>query len=135
MGWRERFPDEATCTRCLEVRDTANLDRLFWCRECRGKARGRAKRRGWTVGGFAGVLLAGYIWLVIEPSSLILGGWIATVVAAFWLISRIGREVSYGVERYRNRRAVDASPPTETPSDSEGDQDPENPFGWRTNRN
>jgi len=135
MSWRDRFPDRATCVRCLETRDITDLDRLFWCHECRGKARERARRKGWIWGVASAGFLAVYIWLVIQPSSLILGGWIATVVAALWLIARIAREVLYGVERYRNRRAVEATPPTGAPEgEAEEDGDPENPFGWRRNR-
>ena len=135
MSWRDRFPDRATCVRCLETRDITDLDRLFWCHRCREKARERAKRKGWIWGGAAAAFLAVYIWLVIEPSSLILGGWIATVVAALWLVSRIAREILFGIMRYRNRRAGEATPPTGPPeSESGGDGDPENPFGWRRNR-
>lgn len=136
MSWRERFPDRATCVRCLESRDLTDLDRLFWCHECREKARERAKGKGWLWGGAAGAGLALYIWLFIRPSSLILGGWIATVLVALWLVARIARELIYGVMRYRNRRAVEATPPSEAlETDSDGDPDPpENPFGWRRNR-
>lgn len=135
MSWRDRFPDRATCVRCLQTRDTTDLDRLFWCSECREKARERAKRKSWVWGAGAAALVALYIWGVVRPSSMILGAWIATVVAALWLVARIAREVLYGVMRYRNRRAVEATPPTEAPDDErDQDTDPENPFGWRRNR-
>lgn len=115
VSWRDRFGDSGTCVRCLRERDITDLDRLFWCRECRERARERAARGGWLTGGGAAGALALWIWVVIRPSTLILGGWIASVVAAFWLISRIAREIHYGVARYRNRRAVDAVPPVEDP--------------------
>ena len=115
MSWRDRFPDEITCVRCLRTRDSTDLDRLFWCRECRESARKRASLWGWVVGGVSAALLALYIWLVIRPSTLIIGGWVATVGACLWLMSRIGREVVFGVMRFRNRRAVEARPPTERP--------------------
>jgi hypothetical protein len=54
----------------------------------------------WAGLGLAG-LLALYIWLIVKPSDLVLGGWIATVVAAFWLGSKMAREVAFGVIRAR----------------------------------
>ncbi|HZD03290.1 MAG TPA: hypothetical protein VE173_00180, partial [Longimicrobiales bacterium] len=112
-------PDQVTCVRCLEVRDQSELDRLLWCDLCRNRARARATRRGWIAGTVLAGLLALWIWLVIRPSDLVIGGWVATVVATFWIGSRIAREIAYGVERYRNRRAVEAVPPSD-PSLPEG---------------
>jgi hypothetical protein len=91
VTWRDRYPDEVTCIRCLEVRDVMELDRLLWCDRCP------------------------YVWLVIRPTDLVIGGWVATVVAAVWIGSKVGREIAYGTMRYRNRGAVDASPPVEPP--------------------
>lgn len=116
-AWRSRFPDTTTCVRCLQQKELEDLDRLLWCRECREKARERAAFWGWVVGGIFAALLALWIWFYIQPSSLIIGGWIATVVAAFWISGRAAREVAYGVMRYRNRKAADAFPPTEPPSE------------------
>lgn len=110
--WRDRYPEEVTCIRCLEVRDQLDVDRLLWCQECRQKARHRAKRWGWASGLLAATALAFWILIEVEPTRLI-GGWIATVVASFWLGSRIGTEVAYGIDRYQNRRAVEAHPPNE----------------------
>lgn len=126
LSWRDRYGDTATCVRCLEEKDINDLDRLFWCRECRARARERAKRGGWIAGAVAAGLLALWIWIWVRPSTLILGGWIASVVAAFWLIARIGREVHYGAARFRSRRAVDAMPPAAPPpsSDSESEESP-----------
>jgi hypothetical protein len=64
------------------------------------------------VGVTAAAALALWIWLVIQPSDLVLGGWLATVVAAGWIGAKVGREVLYGAERFRNRRAIDAPPPS-----------------------
>lgn len=125
VNWRDRFGETATCVRCLQEKDTTDLDRLFWCRECRDRARERAKSRGWQAGGVLAGFLAVWIWVVIRPSTLILGGWIATVAAAFWLLSRIAREIHYGVARYRNQRAVEATPPVVPPgTDSESEESP-----------
>jgi len=57
------------------------------------------------------VVLALWIWLYIQPSDLVIGGWIATVVAALWVGARVGREIAYGVMRFNNYKAVEAVPP------------------------
>jgi hypothetical protein len=114
VSWRDRYGEEVTCVRCLEVRDTTAVDRLLWCEACRARARARAARLGWLAGLAGAALLAAWIWLVIEPTDLVLGGWIATVVAAAWIGSKVARELAYGAMRFRNRRAVDAVPPAES---------------------
>lgn len=112
VSWRDRYSEEATCVRCLEVHPTDDLDRLLWCPACRRRAARRATRWGWLGGIVLATLLSGWILLYIRPSrDLVFGGWIATVVAALWIGSKVVREMAYGVERYRNRRAVDATPP------------------------
>jgi hypothetical protein len=108
--WRERYPDRVTCVRCLELRDQMELDRLLWCEGCRARARRRAARLGWSVGALGALVLGLWIVVSVKPDRLI-GGWIATVVAAFWIGSKIASEIAYGVDRYRNRRAVEAIPP------------------------
>ncbi len=113
-AWRSRFPEVVTCVRCLREKDTLEVDRLMWCKDCRAAARRRAAWWGWGVGGVAAAGLALWIWLVVRPSALVRGGWIATVVAAFWLVGRLARELAYGLMRYRNRKAVEAVPPGPT---------------------
>lgn len=110
-AWRSRFPDRATCVRCLEKKDLDGMDRMLWCEECRAAARARAGVWGWGVGVVAAVSLALWIWLYIEPSDLVIGGWIATVIAALWVGARVGREIAYGVMRFTNRKAAEAVPP------------------------
>ena len=111
-AWKSRFPDMATCVRCLEEKDVEEMDRLLWCESCREAARSRAGVWGWTTGAILAVVLAVWIWLVVEPSSdLIIPGWIATVVAALWIGSRVGKEIAYGVFRFSNRKAAEAVPP------------------------
>lgn len=117
MSWRDRFPEEVTCVRCLEVRETRELDRLLWCERCRNESRRQATLLGYGVGALIATLLALWIWLVVQPSDLVLGGWIATVVAALWVGARVSREVIYGIMRFRNRRAAHATPPAAPPAD------------------
>lgn len=110
-AWKSRFPDLTTCVRCLEEKDLDEMDRLLWCAECREAARRHAGLWGWGFGTLLAVGLALWIWLVVQPSNIIIGGWVATVVAALWIGSRVGREVAYGVIRFQNRKAVEAVPP------------------------
>ncbi|MDH5760080.1 MAG: hypothetical protein OEZ65_10870 [Gemmatimonadota bacterium] len=117
--WRDRFPDAATCVRCLEERDVMRLDRLLWCDECRFLARNRAAWWGWIVGLAFGACVAGYIWLILRPTDLVISGWVATVVASVWIGSKVGREIVYGAMRFRNARAVEAVPPVLPPVDGD----------------
>lgn len=110
-AWRSRYPERATCVRCLQERDLDEMDRLLWCEECRDVARRRAAAWGWLAGVLFAAGLALWIWLVIQPSDLVIGGWIATVVAALWIMSRVGREIAYGAMRFTNRKAAEARPP------------------------
>jgi hypothetical protein len=109
--WRDRYPDEVTCVRCLEVYEQEYLDRLLWCDDCRASARRRAGRWGWLGGLAFGAIVALYVWIAIRPSDLVIGGWIGTVVAAIWIGSKIGSEIAYGAMRFKNARAVEAVPP------------------------
>lgn len=112
--WRDRFPEEVTCVRCLEVQPLVDVDRLLWCNDCCASARNRAAWWGWL-----GVLIFGgaislYIWIVIRPTDLVIGGWFGTVAMAMWLGAKACREIVYGIMRFSNGRAVDAVPPSLT---------------------
>jgi len=112
VDWRERFPEDVTCVRCLEVRPVQELDRLLWCEECLIAARRRSAIRGWAAGAALMVLLGLYIVFVIRPDfSLIPSAWVATLVVALYLGSRVARELFYGYERISNRKAAEAEPP------------------------
>ncbi len=115
FSWRDRYPEQVTCVRCLQVKDTVEVDRLLWCDDCQSAAKSRAAFWGWLGGFVIAAALAAYIWVAIQPSDLILKLWAVIPIAALWLGGRIVREVVYGVERYRNRRAVDAFPPSRDP--------------------
>ena len=110
-AWRSRFPDQATCVRCLREKDLDEMDRLLWCEACRESARERARIWGWVIGFVLAVCLALWIWFFIQPSNLVIGGWIATVVASLWVGARVAREIAYGVFRFTNRKAAEAVPP------------------------
>lgn len=115
-AWRDGTPDDtAPCLVCGEVKDLMALDRLLWCEECRFAARERAAWWGWGQGLVLGAAVAAYVFLVIRPTDLVMGGWIATVVAAVWIGARLGREIAYGVMRFTSTRpagpGAEASPP------------------------
>lgn len=113
--WRDRYPDEVTCVRCLEVHDQMQLDRLLWCDRCRTRARERASWWGWAGGIAFGIALGIYIQVVIRPTDLVIGGWVATLVAAVWIGQKVAREIVYGAMRFKNARAVEAAPPVLPP--------------------
>ena len=82
--WRDRYPEDvATCIRCLEVKDLMEMDRLLWCEECRHRARERAAWWGWLMGLVFAGFVAAYVFLVVRPSDLVIGGWIATIAFMF----------------------------------------------------
>jgi hypothetical protein len=112
VTWRDRYPDEVTCVRCLVVQDQARLDRMLWCVDCRRRARERASWLGWLGGLAFGACVAAYVWFVIQPTDLVVGGWLATVAAAIWIGQKVARDLFYGIMRFRNARAVDAIPPS-----------------------
>ena len=91
------------CARCREPRSARELDRNLWCEFCVSEGRRIAARTGHLLGGVLALGLAAWIWLVQKPSDLVIGGWVATVVAAFWFGSRVCREISFGAQRYKHR--------------------------------
>lgn len=99
--WRDNLGEEVPCAHCGEVRDSTDLDRLLWCTTCVTRTRDRASRIGWMAGGTLALGLGLWIWTAVRPSDLVLGGWIATLVAAAWLGSKLAREIAFGVFRYR----------------------------------
>lgn len=115
MTWETNDSDEAACVRCLEMKPRPDLDRLLWCEACREAARARATSQGWVVGLVVAVILALWIWLYIQPSDLVIGGWIGTVLAAGYLSARMAREVLHATARIGNRPAVEAVPPGQEP--------------------
>ncbi len=102
---------EATCRRCRQTKPRQDLDRLLWCEACVAKAHARAVSQSWYVGLVVAVVLALWIWLYIQPSNLVIGGWIGTVVGALYVSSRVAREVIYAVARIRGGPDVEAVPP------------------------
>ena len=112
VSWRDRYPAEVTCVRCLDVVDQLSLDRMLWCVDCRRRARDRASWWGWLGGFLFAGALGLYVWFAVRPTDLVVGGWAGTLVAAVWIGQKVARELVYGAMRFRNARAVEAMPPT-----------------------
>ena len=110
--------DETACVRCLRQEDKADLDRLLWCGDCRVTARAVAGRWGWVSGAAVAAFLSGWIWLVVQPD-LLIGAWVGTVVASFWLGAKVAREVIYGALRLINAPTVEAVSHSEHPPEDE----------------
>ena len=104
MGIRDSIADEIQCSRCGELRDRSDVDRLLWCVGCRTRARLIAARRARIAATALAVIVAGYIWGIIRPTDVVIGGWIATVIAAYWIGGKLAREVFYGIERSNRKR-------------------------------
>jgi hypothetical protein len=51
------------------------------------------------------VILTLWIWLFVQPSNLVIGGWVGTVLAAFYVTARVAREVLLAAARMRSRPA------------------------------
>lgn len=47
--------------------------------------------------------LALWILFVQQPSRMLIGGWLGAVLATLWLGGRAGRELAYGILRFRGR--------------------------------
>ena len=104
MGFRDSITDEIHCSRCGELRDRSDVDRLLWCAGCRLRARLIATRKGRIAATVLAAVAAGYVWGVIRPSDVVIGGWIATVIAAYWIGGKLAREIFYGIERSTKKR-------------------------------
>jgi|TARA_B110000438_G_scaffold46592_1_gene46768 hypothetical protein len=101
MKWRLGEVDEAICSRCGQTNDYSDLDRILWCKECVDSVLDWAKARSWVVGVCIGVALCFWIWIVVEPSNMLIGGWAGTVLAAIYVSARVTREVLYGAVRMK----------------------------------
>ncbi len=111
MTLRDPIRDGVHCARCGELRDQSDVDRLLWCEACQVRVRHESARKGWMAGLVVAIALAAYIWGVLRPSDLVLGGWIATVVAGLWISGRIAREIFYAVERGRGAKGGSETAP------------------------
>jgi hypothetical protein len=101
--------DTLRCRRCLEERTVDELDRSLWCDDCRLAARRRAAWIGRAAGFAAAVLLSFWIAIDVQPAPEFRILWALVVIVAFYLLSRLGPELAFGVMRVRNVAGVRAN--------------------------
>lgn len=94
--------DALRCHRCREARPTEELDRMIWCEECLRVERRRAAWWGRAMAFLAAVALSFWIAIDVQPSDQFLLLWALVVIVAFYLGSRLGAELVFGVARVRN---------------------------------
>ncbi len=94
--------DTLYCRRCRMPGTVDELDRMLWCDECKRAERRRAGWLGRALGFAAAIALSFWIAIVIQPSDQFLLLWALVVIVAFYLLSRLGQELLYGVFRIRN---------------------------------
>ncbi len=95
--------DTLRCRRCGRVRTSDELDRMLWCDECRQAERRRAAWLGRALAFAAAVALSFWIAIVVGPSDQFLVLWALVVIVAFYLLSRLGQEMVYGIIRVQNK--------------------------------
>lgn len=110
--------DTLRCRRCTRTRTPEELDGMLWCEDCIAAERRRAAwwGRGLALG--AASLLAVWIALVIRPGADFRILWAVLLIFAWFLLTRLARELTYGVFRIRNRpgvRAGEVSGPDDAP--------------------
>lgn len=94
--------DTLRCRRCGRVRTTDELDRMLWCDDCRIAERRRAAWLGRAGAFAAAIALSFWIAIEVQPSDRFLVLWALVVIVAFYLLSRLGQELGYGIARVRN---------------------------------
>jgi hypothetical protein len=100
---------EVQCRRCLRLRPFADLDRMFWCEECRVAARRVAARWGRICALAGAAAVAVWIGLGVRPPSVRLQILYAAAVLVLYRIGRrLAEELVYGVARIRNQRGAEA---------------------------
>lgn len=105
---REDPADQMACVHCGEMHDAVEMDRLLWCERCRRVERNRAGWWGWVIGLTFAACVGAYVWFVVHPTDVVIGGWVGTVVAAAWIGSKVGREMVFGILRARAPGAAGA---------------------------
>jgi hypothetical protein len=104
-------PDDALrCRRCDQERTTDQLDRMLWCDDCLRAERRRAGWWGRALGFAAAIALSFWIAIAIQPSPQFRILWALVVIVLFYLMSRLGQELMFGIFRVRNTSLVRADP-------------------------
>ncbi len=95
--------DTLHCRRCGREGTPDDLDRMLWCEECVAAGRRRAAWWGRGLALLAALLLALWIAVVVQPGPDFRILWAVLLIFAYYLLTRLGRELAYGVIRVRDR--------------------------------
>lgn len=102
--------DTLYCHRCGRPGTADDLDRMLWCEECIGAERRRAAWWGRGIALVAAVLFALWIALAVRPGPDFRILWAVLLLFAYYLFTRLARELTYGVIRVRNRNRLRSEP-------------------------
>jgi hypothetical protein len=97
-----RDDDILRCHRCRQERPPTSWTA---CSGARSACRAERRRAGWwgrALGFAAAVALSFWIAIVIQPSDEFRVLWALVVIVAFYLLSRLGQELVFGMLRVRN---------------------------------
>jgi hypothetical protein len=107
------YDDTLRCRLCRQERTADELDRMLWCDGCRSAERRRAAWWGRALAFAAAIALSFWIAIDVQPSQDFLILWALVVIVAFYLLSRLGQELIYGIFRVRNVPGTRAGGTTE----------------------
>lgn len=100
--------DTLHCRRCTRERTADELDRILWCEDCVAAERRRAAWWGRGLALIAAALLALWIAVAIRPGDEFRILWAVLLIFAYYLFTRLARELAYGVIRVRDQPAARA---------------------------
>lgn len=95
--------DTLHCRRCGRGARADELDRMLWCEDCVAAERRRAAWWGRGLAFVAALLFALWIALVVRPGADFRILWAVLLLFAYYLFTRLARELAYGVIRVRDR--------------------------------
>lgn len=81
---------------------------MLWCDQCQLAERRRAGWLGRALGFAAAIALTFWIAIDVQPAAEFRILWALVVLVAFYLLSRLGQELVYGIIRVRNVPGVRA---------------------------
>lgn len=101
--------DIIRCRRCHREMAADDLDRILWCDECVAAERRRAAWLGRAIAVAAVALLAVWIAAVVRPDAEFRILWALVVIVGYALGARLAHELTFGVNRIRNREGARAA--------------------------
>jgi hypothetical protein len=92
---------DTECRNCKRVFARDRLDRQRWCDECRSVVVRRATVVGRLTGLAAALLLMTWIFMTVGATPRFFVGWLALVVATYFVLYTLTRRVAFEVIRGR----------------------------------